>query len=144
MLSYIGKIENDPEKIDGEGKPECGRVAPLVYGCAAKYDTKSHADVPACENRRVGCAALVVRREIDEHGLESWPYMSVAKSYDDGSSIESYGVLQSCEKEVAEDADKDAVIDIIHHPALAQRASSDKTGEYESCLLYTSPSPRDS
>ena len=142
MLANVGEVEDDSEEVDDEGEPEGGRVAPLVDGHATKDDAEPHADVPTGEDGGVGSASLIVGRKVDEHGLESRPDVSVAKSDDDGCSVEAYGVLEESEEEVAKDTDEDAVVDILHHPTLAQGTCSHKTREDKSTAQDGKPSSR--
>ena len=131
MCLGVGKVEKDAKGVDEQGEPEGGGVASVVDGDAAEHDAEPHADVPTGELGGVGGASLVVGGEVDKHGLHTRPNMTVAQTNDEGGTIVANGMLQEGEKEVAEDTDEDAVVDILHHPSLAKRTCPDETGEDE-------------
>jgi len=141
---HIGEIEDDTQEIDHEGKPERSRVARMVNRHSAKEHTQTHADVPARQLRGIRRTSLVVRRQIDEHRLHAGPDVTVAQSDDDGCAIEAYGILQEGEQQVAEHADEDAMIDILHHPAPAQSPRTNQTRHDQARTQHRKPRTRTS
>ena len=136
---HVGEIEKDTEDVDKEGEPEGGGVACVMDGDATEDNTESHTDVPTGELRRVGCATFVVGGEVDEHGLHTWPDVSIAKSDDKGGTVVGQGSLKQGEEQIAEETDEDAVVDVLDHLSFSQRTCPDEPGEDETTAEDSKP-----
>ena len=111
----------------------------MVDGHASKDDTKTHANVPTSKLGGIGCAALIVGSEVDEHRLQSWPNVTIAQAYDEGSTIIANGILQKCKEEVAKHTDENAMIDIGHYFSFSQRTCTYETRENETATKDGKP-----
>ena len=139
VVLYIEEVEDDSEEVDDEGEPEGGEVACVVDGESSADDAESHADVPTGELGGVGCAALIVGCEGDEHGLHAWPDVAVAESDDEGGSVVADGGVESGEEEVAEETDEDAVVDVLDDVTPTEGTGTNESGEDESAAEHGEP-----
>ena len=94
----------------------------------------------------------VVEDEENEGVREEWPGLDDEEAWLEKVEVESdFQVKQILVVEILENRGGPAVVEAVGRMAAkldflglpVKRLHSDRAGEYQSCLLYTSPSPRD-
>ena len=118
------------EKKEGTGKvhdgnpPERSCIAEILDDGTTEEDAYTDAKIPAGEESRVGCAALIVGGNADNHVLECWPEMTIAKTDEDGGTVIAYHVGTGDEEQIADGRGDDADTCIVDEPSLTQHLAS--------------------
>ena len=117
-----GEEKRHAGQVEHPGAPEGTFVARMLGQQAAQCDAQSHADIPRSEQRAVGRAALRLRSQIDEHGLEGGKHVTVAQAHDEGGGIHGPRRMDGGKQKIADKRDEHAVGGILYNAPLAQRA----------------------
>ena len=103
VLAGEEEKEEDAGEVCYPHHPKGGVVVDGFGKDAAEEDTESHARIPRGEKGGVGCAALVVCGEVDEHVLISGIHVSVAQSDDESGGVEGKRMVDGGEEEIADE-----------------------------------------
>ena len=124
------EVEQHARGVYGKCQPESCGVAPEVLGDAASGDdSQPDAQVPRGEDRRVGRAAPLVRREVDEHGLHRGVHVSIAESDEQRRGIVSVDVRHGAEGQVPAQREQHARRGVVDDLPFAQRLAPDDARE---------------
>jgi len=127
VLTGVCEEEEDAKSVANPSNPKCCAIGEVLCNDAAKNDAESDTSLPSCKEGAIGCATLRIGSEVDEHRLEGWEHVSVAKTHDEGCSVEAQGIVKGCEKQIAEERDDNAVSGILSNSSLPQSSCSDKS-----------------
>ena len=75
------------EGIDRPRHPECGVETEILRNGAADERPYADADIPRNIERRIGRAAAIVRRKVDEHRLKGRKQMAVTQADNQRGSV---------------------------------------------------------
>ena len=62
-------------------------VAPMLGNYPTEEDARANSQIPGDKESAVGSAALIMSRHIDNHVLESRPYMPVPQAYQHSGDV---------------------------------------------------------